>query len=134
MRQRSYVFYLLSLTLIAILAMMTTACSDDDHSRVREEAKRCYEYLQEGKYEKFVGQIAYADSMSEDYRSQMIDVIAEYDATMKQQHGQLVEISVTGDTIIGEQAHVYLQLSYADSTSEEVGVPMVKVEKKWMMQ
>lgn len=105
-----------------------------DDRRVRRAAEKCYEYLQKGKYEKFVGEIAYVDSMSEDYRRQMVDLIKEHAATEAARHGKLVEVEATGDTIIGEQAHVYLQIIYADSTSEEIGVPMVKVGKKWKMQ
>ena len=129
-------FYILRFTIVVSLMMMA-ACSGGisrEQRRVRNAAERCYEYLQEEKYEKFVGQIAYADSMSEDYRAQMVDLIKEFAATEKQRHGKLTDIRVTGDTIIGEQAHVYLQVSYADSTSEEIGVPMVKVGKKWKMQ
>ena len=116
---------------------MTLACSGGlsrEQRRVRGAAERCYGYLQNGKYEKFVGQIAYADSMSEDYRAQMVDLIKEFSYAEEKRHGRIVALAATGDTIIGEQAHVYLQVSYADSTSEEIGVPMVKVGKKWMMQ
>lgn len=105
-----------------------------DDRRVRRAAEKCYEYLQKGKYEKFVGEIAYADSMSEDYREQMVDLLRDYAASETQRHGKLSDVKVTGDTIIGNQAHVYLQVVYADSTSEEIGLPMVKVGKKWKMQ
>ncbi|MBR0272630.1 MAG: DUF4878 domain-containing protein [Bacteroidaceae bacterium] len=114
--------------------MLTIACSGDDHSRARRAAEKSYEYLQKGKYEKFVGEIAYADSMSDDYRAQMVDLVHEYAATLQQHHGAFTGITAVNDTIVGEQAHVYLQITFADSTSEEIGVPMVKVGKKWKMQ
>ena len=95
---------------------------------------RSYEYLQKGKFEKFVSEIAYADSMSDDYRAQMVDLVKEFAASQEMQHGKLVSVEATNDTIIDAMAHVFLQLSYADSTSEEVGVPMVKVGKPWKMQ
>ena len=120
--------------LVALLAAMMNACSGDEHSRVRRAAEKSYEYLQKGKYDKFVGEIAYADSMSEDYRAQMVDLVHEYTANLKLQHGDFTEITAVNDTIVGDQAHVYLQITFADSTSEEVGVPMVKVDKKWKMQ
>ncbi|MBR4434391.1 MAG: DUF4878 domain-containing protein [Bacteroidaceae bacterium] len=123
--------------ILAISVVMMVACSGDlsrEQRRVRRAAENCYEYLQKGKYEKFVGQLAYADSMSDDYRAQMVDLIKDYAAWERARHGQFVEVKATGDTIIGDQAHVYLQITYADSTSEEIGVPMVKVGKKWKMQ
>ena len=117
-----------------IVILMAIACSGDDHSRVRRAAEESYGYLQKGKYDRFVGEIAYADSMSEDYRAQMVDLVREYTAMLQRQHGELTDVTAIDDTIIGEQAHVYLQITFADSTSEEVGVPMVKVGKHWKMQ
>ena len=133
MRYSSFITHHSSLFVLVIL-LMTIACSGDDHSRARRAAEKSYEYLQKGKYEQFVGEIAYADSMSDDYRAQMVDLVHEYSAMLQRQHGDMTEVTAVGDTIIGEQAHVYLQITFADSTSEEVGVPMVKVGKKWKMQ
>ena len=121
---------------ILIVILMTTliSCSGDDHSRVRRAAEKSYAYLQKGKYEKFVSEIAYADSMSEDYRAQMVDLVHEYTAYLQRQHGDMADVTAIDDTIIGDQAHVYLQITFADSTSEEIGVPMVKAGKHWKMQ
>ena len=123
-----------SLFIILLALAMMTSCSGDDHHRVRDAAEKSYRYLQKGKYEKFVGEIAYADSMSEDYRVQMIDLIKEYAVSQEMQHGKLVKVEATDDTIMDALAHVYLQISYADNTSEEVGVPMVRVDGDWKMQ
>jgi len=131
-----YLTRLLSLAFVIILSGVLTACSDisRDQRRVRKAAERCYDYLQEGKFEKFVGEIAYADSMSDDYRDQMIDLVHEFAASEEKRHGELINVEAVGDTIIGSMAHVYLQIHYADSTSEEIGLPMVKVDGKWKMQ
>ena len=133
MRYSSFLTLRFSLFIIIVAAMMMS-CSGDDHSRVRDAAEKCYKYLQKGKYEKFVDEIAYADSMSEDYRIQMVDLIKEYAASEENRHGKLIKVEATGDTIMDALAHVYLQISYADNTSEEVGVPMVKVDGDWKMQ
>lgn len=131
---KHYSFLIKHCSFIVLMAMMVLACAGDDHSRVRKAAVRSYEYLQKGKFEKFVSEIAYADSMSDDYRAQMVDLVKEFAASQEMQHGKLVSVEATNDTIIDAMAHVFLQLSYADSTSEEVGVPMVKVGKHWKMQ
>lgn len=125
------------MTFIAVMLMLFTACSSDlsrEQRSVRKAAEKCYEYLQDGKYDKFVGEIAYADSMSEDYRSQMVDLIKEFAASEKLRHGKLMKVEAIGEDIKDSLAQVYLQISYADSTSEEVGVPMVKIGKRWKMQ
>ncbi|MCR4994087.1 MAG: DUF4878 domain-containing protein [Bacteroidales bacterium] len=72
--------------------------------------------------------------MSDDYRAQMIDLVHEFSATEEMCHGKLINVEAVGDTIIGTTAQVYLQIQYADSTSEEIGLPMVKVDGKWKMQ
>ena len=127
-------FFIFHFSFFIIVILMTISCAGDEHSRVRKAAERSYEYLQKGKYEKFVNEIAYADAMSDDYRSQMVDLIKDYAASQELQHGKIIEVEATNDTIMDAQAHVYLQIQFADSTSEEVGVPMVKVGKRWKMQ
>ena len=124
----------LFMVFVTFVALIVTASCSTDRERLHRAAEKAYEYLQKGKYEKFVSEIAYADSMSEDYRAQMVDLVHEYTETLKRQHGDMTSVTTVGDTIIGEQAHVYLQITFTDSTSEEVGVPMVKVGKKWKMQ
>ena len=129
-------FYFIEIILSFVVIAGVMSCSDlsREQRRVRKAAEKCYEYLKNEKYDKFVDEIAYADSMSEDYREQMVDLLRDYAASETQRHGKLSDVKVTGDTIIGNQAHVYLQVVYADSTSEEIGLPMVKVGKKWKMQ
>ena len=51
--------------MLAIMMAVIASCSTD-RERLRRAAEKSYEYLQKGKYEKFVGEIAYADSMSDD--------------------------------------------------------------------
>lgn len=123
--------------IIAIILFLLTACSGGltrEQRKVRRAAERCYTYLQQGQYAEFVNEISYADSMSDEYRAEMVDVIAEFAAIEEQRHGGYINVEAIGDTIIGHQAHVYLQLQYADSTTEEIGLPMVKVGRKWKMQ
>lgn len=123
---------------VLLTVVLLSACLDDELSReqraVRKSAEECYSLLQREKYDAFVDRIAYADQMSEDYRTQMTDLIHEHAESLRQAHGGIVSAKVIGDTIMGTQAHVFIQLSFADNTSEEVGLPMVKVEDEWLMQ
>ena len=109
-----------------LMVLALVACHNDgltrDQRRARRAAERCYRYLQNGKYDRFVSEIAYADQMSPEYRSQMQD------------HGNLISFEAVGDTIQSDLAHIYLQLTYADSTSEEVGLPMICIDGDWKMQ
>ena len=132
----------LSLSLLLILACMAMALCMACHNgrlsreerRVRKAAERCYANLADGRAEKFVKRIAYVDSMSDDYRQEMIDLISEHAYKLKQQHGDITSVKAVGQVVEDEQAQVFLQLCFSDSTCEEVGVPMVKVKGKWYMQ
>jgi len=129
----------LRLPLLALLlALAFAACHNDglskEQRRARQAAERCYKYLQDGEYNRFVDEIAYADQMSPEYRAQMLDLIHEHTEHNRLAHGELLSAVATGDTLMGDLAHVYLQLTYADSTSEEVGLPMVCIEGDWKMQ
>ena len=105
-----------------------------EQRRARSAARHCYELLMKGRYAKFVGEMADAEYFSEDYRRQMEELVHEYHATTLARHRGLVSVVAVGDTLMGHQAHIYLQLTFADSTSEEVGVPMVLVDDKWKMR
>ena len=130
-----HALYLFVLTLFTVLL---SACSQDgltkEQRAVRKAAERDYELLMDGRYNAFVGEIAYADQMSEAYRAQMADLVHEHVASLSRKHGGLVSAKAIGDTIFNEQAHVFLQLSFKDETAEEVGLLMVKVEDDWLMQ
>ncbi len=121
-----------------LMVLALVACHNDgltrDQRRARRAAERCYRYLQNGKYDRFVSEIAYADQMSPEYRSQMQDLIHEASERDRRAHGNLISVEAVGDTIQSDLAHIYLQLTYADSTSEEVGLPMICIDGDWKMQ
>lgn len=124
--------------LLMAFGLLLASCHDDglsrEQRRARRAAERCYEYLREGEYGRFVGEIAYADQMSPGYRQQMQDLVHESTYAFETAHGRMLSAEAVGDTLMGDLAHVYLQVTYADSTSEEIGVPMVCVEGEWKMQ
>lgn len=132
MRHALYLFVL------SLFSVLLSACSEDgltkEQRAVRKAAERDYDLLIDGKYDSFIGEIAYADQMSKEYRAQMADLVHEHAASLNRQHGGLVSVKAIGDTIYNEQAHVFLQLSFKDETTEEVGLLMVKVEDDWLMQ
>lgn len=127
-----------SLCVLSIFTFLLSACSQDGLTReqraVRKAAERDYDLLIDGKYDAFIGEIAYADQMSKEYRAQMANLVHEHAASLSRQHGGLVSAQAVDDTIANGQAHVFLQLVFKDETTEEVGLLMVKVEDDWKMQ
>lgn len=127
----------LSVLLVACIVILVSCHNDGlsrDQRQARRAAERCYKYLRQGKYNKFVDEIAYADQMSPEYRRQMEDLVHESAAREEKAHGEMLSATAVGDTLSGDRAHIYLQVIYADSTSEEIGLPMVCVDGDWKMQ
>lgn len=93
-----------------------------------------YDCIIEGRYDDYVGGIAYSDSMTTDYRSQMADLTAQYARREVESRGGLKEVRLLDDIVSGNVATVFMELVYEDSTSEEVCVPMVLCGDEWKMQ
>ena len=72
--------------------------------------------------------------MTESYRSQMVDLVAQYTAREKERRGGLVSVRALGDTVSGDVASVFLEVLFGDSTREEIALPMVRCGEEWKMQ
>ena len=110
------------------------SCGKDGQSAASRAAETYYGYLVEGKYEDYVRGIAYSDSMTDDYRSQMVDLVSQYAAREKALRGGLVSAKALGDTVSGDVASVFLEVVFGDSTREEIALPMVLCGEEWKMQ
>lgn len=126
--------------LIVLVAMLLIACggkSDDNPSEmVGRTAKLYYDNLLHGRYDVFVDGFYRPDSIPGSYRSQLIDNARMYVAQMNDDHHGLARVDLiraTADTARNE-GRAFLLLCFADSTREEIVVPMVRVEKLWMMR
>lgn len=126
--------------LIVLAAMLVIACGgkvDDNPSEmVGRTAKLYYDNLLHGRYDVFVDGFYRPDSIPGSYRSQLIDNARMYVAQMNDDHHGLYRVDLiraTADTARNE-GRAFLLLCFADSTREEIVVPMVRVEKLWMMR
>ena len=99
-------------------------------------AKGYYQHLIDGDYEHFVEGRLFADSLPADYRSQLIDSYSQFLAQQQAARGGIKAVSIARAFTDSTQHYtsVLLTLSYADSTSEEVVVPMVEHNGRWMMK
>lgn len=105
-----------------------------DHQRSRKAAVKAYNQLIKGNYEGFVQRIYYVDSLTDTYRAQLIDRLAEYAQAERDRRGGMVRVEAVGDTLFGDQAHVFLEVTFGDDSHHEIGVPMVKVDGQWRLQ
>ena len=123
--------------LFFLLIALFTSCSSPSREELASlAAKGYYQHLIEGDYEQFLEGREYADSLPDDYRSQLIDSYAQFLAQQTKDRGGIREVSIARAFTDSTQnyTNVLLTLCYADSTSEEIVVPMVERNGRWKMK
>ena len=125
---------LVYLILIVIVVACSTGVSREEQAALA--AKGYYTHLVQGEYEQFVEGRFMADSLPADYRSQLIEGYKQFVAQQLEDRKGIQEVSVSRaytDSLAG-YTNVLLMLCYGDSTTEEVVVPMVERDGRWMMK
>ena len=130
---------------LALFAALLVACGSGPS---REElaslaAKGYYDHLIHGEYEQFYEGLDHrtlsdGTTLSTDsaYRSQMLDNLRQFMAQQEQAHRGVLEVRVSNATTdtVQQLTNVFLVLCFADSTNEEVVVPMVERNGAWRMK
>ena len=125
---------LVYLILIVIVVACSTGVSREEQAALA--AKGYYTHLVQGEYEQFLEGRFMADSLPADYRSQLIEGYKQFVAQQLEARKGIQEVSVSRaytDSLAG-YTNVLLMLCYGDSTTEEVVVPMVERDGRWMMK
>ena len=125
---------LVYLILIVIVVACSTGVSREEQAALA--AKGYYTHLVQGEYEQFLEGRFMADSLPADYRSQLIEGYKQFVAQQLEARKGIQEVSVSRaytDSLAG-YTNVLLMLCYGDSTTEEVVVPMVERNGRWMMK
>lgn len=128
------------IVLVAALAACGSATKEELASLA---AKGYYDHLIHGEYEQFyegMDQRTLPDgtTLSTDsaYRSQMLDNLRQFMARQAQEHRGVLEVRVSNATTdtVQQLTNVFLVLCFADSTNEEIVVPMVERHGAWRMK
>ena len=126
----------LFLSLVALLASCTKTAPDTfSHESVQQAAQRYYTYFVNGDAKQFVEGMADSQTFPEDYTRQMQDVIAQA-AKELDRKGEVVRVEALSDSLYAADstAYVFLDLVFADSVHEQVGVPMVFERGHWRVK
>lgn len=120
-----------------ILCLLLAACGKklNDHEKARRTAEKYYGYLIAGDADSYARSIHNYDSLPAEYRTQLCDMFAQYIDDERSLRGGLVAVTAIRDTIInGKYAHVFLEVAFGDSTTEQVSLPLVCTEKGWKLK
>ena len=124
--------------LYLFVAMVIVACTSslDEGEVAARAAKEYYGYLLQGNIASFVGGHYRPDSIPDTYREQLITNTKMYMNQQNEEHRGIKDIRIV-DTKTDMQKHaanVFLVLSFGDSTSEEIVVPMVESGGVWYLR
>lgn len=127
---------LVYLVLLVFLALWAACSSPTREELASLAAKGYYQHLIEGDFDHFLEGRVMADSLPDDYRSQLIDGYSQFLAQQVKARGGINEVRISRAFTDSTQQYtsVLLMLCYGDSTSEEVVVPMVERNGRWMMK
>lgn len=127
---------LVYLVLLVFLAQWAACSSPTREELASLAAKGYYQHLIEGDFDHFFEGRVMADSLPDDYRSQLIDGYSQFLAQQVKARGGINEVRISRAYTDSTQQYtsVLLMLCYGDSTSEEVIVPMVEHNGRWMMK
>ena len=125
---------------LLFLLLLVSCGSTTPEQQAAESAKVCYDFLIEDDAVRFLEYKAGADTLPADYGEQLLAAVRQYQQDMQKKHGGLREVRIAEnpgrcDTFQGSPlVHTFLILCYADSTQEEVIVPMVERDGQWLMK
>ena len=129
--------------MIILLAVLVACGSATKEELASLAAKGYYDHLIHGEYEQFyegMDQRTLPDgtALSDEaaYRSQMLDNLRQFMARQAQEHRGVLEVRVSNATTdtVQQLTNVFLVLCFADSTNEEIVVPMVERHGAWRMK
>ena len=100
-------------------------------------AESYYASLLDGDYEAFLAQRADVESMPASFREQLLVAYKQFVRQQQDAHeGGIASFTASRaqmDSTL-QLMQVFLLVNYADSTQEEIVVPMVERDGKWMMK
>lgn len=99
-------------------------------------AKGYYDLLLEGKYAEFMAGYNHPNRLPAGYHDQLVMNAQMFVEQQKSEHNGIAKVNILNakaDTA-HHVADVFLQMVYADSTKEQVVVPMVEVKGEWKMR
>ena len=118
-----------------VLSCKQEAPSAED--AVMQQAQQYYQSLLKGEYDAFLSGIDGADSLPADYREQLMANTCQFVDVQQQQRGGMVSVEAIRaviDSTATTHADAFLLICFGDSTREEVVVPMVERQGKWLMR
>ena len=120
-------------SLFLLLLLLSCSRGQLTHKAARKAAEKYYTMLIKGNYKGFVKGYASSEDLPEDFRSQLVDMTAQF--MTKDDMRRLKSVKAISDSLLEDStAYVMLQLNFSDSTSEQVELPLILMQDGWKMK
>lgn len=126
-----------SLLWLVVALLVIAACSGPTPEELASlAAKGYYDHLIHGEYDEFLEGKSGVESLSDNYREQLLTTYRQFMAQQDQSHHGIREVRISRATTDTLQhfTNVFLVLCYGDSVNEEIVVPMVAQAGRWRMR
>lgn len=99
-------------------------------------AKQYYDQLIAGNEQAFLDARYQPERIPERYKEQLKENIKMFIAQQKEEHKGIVSAKIIRHEVdtAKHMAHVFLLLSYGDSTKEQIVVPMIEHKGTWLLK
>ena len=125
-------------TLIATLLLFVLSCGNNPTKEqlAARAAQGSYQHLQQGDIDNYLAGVAGYDSLPEGYKSELKVNMKMFLARQKAEHGDITAVETSNAKADSTLNVVYalLNIQFADSTREEISVPMVERQGRWVMK
>ncbi len=129
-----------TLLLLLLFLLFVAACtgsvdlSEPGAAGARRASEHFYDLLARGRGAEYVDHLYAARAMDSSMHSQYVDMMAQFLYEQGQATGGILSAKATRDTMVDSTALVFLDVLFADSTREEVMLPLVYSEGRWWMK
>ena len=122
--------------LMGLMGLIGCSKSVSSEQQAMETVQESYDALIKGDYETFLNGRARMDSIPSSFREQLLVAYKQFVKQQEKAHQGIASFTVTRAEMdsINHQMQVFLMVCYADSVQEEIVVPMVEHQGKWMMK
>lgn len=117
-----------------IFAAVLTVVSCKKEATAMAAAEHYYKCLMDSDYNTWIDGTIHSEALTPEIRQERIDMMRQYLHAEQQHRKGLQAAKALRDTIVEDNAFVFMELQFGDSTSEEILVPMVRVGEIWKMK
>ncbi len=124
------------LLLLMVIGLVACGGAESPEEAAMKAAEEYYNGLKDGNYEAFLAGRADMESMPASFNEQLLVAYKQFVRQQEEAHVGIASFTASRaqmDSAL-QMMQVFLMVNYADSTQEEIVVPMVERQGEWKMK